>query len=249
MKADPADQVRLLDVQASDSAAARLTHQRKSLPAIAQLAELDARRVELDRQRVTLATLVSDLEREQRKADAEVELVRTRKTRDEERLNSGVITNPKDLSSIQHELVAIERRITVLEDAELEVMESLETAQNDLSEVEAALAELDTERSDVTAERDAEFARIDAELESHAADRADVAQRVPDELLALYDKLRSQYAGLGAAALRARKCEACRLELNSADLRDIAEQAADDVVRCPECSRILVRTAESGLQA
>ena len=69
---------------------------------------------------------------------------------------------------------------------------------------------------------------------------------MPDDLLALYEKLRAQH-GIGAAALRARRCEGCRLEINAADLRDIAGRPADEVVRCPECSRILVRTAESGL--
>jgi predicted nucleic acid-binding Zn-ribbon protein len=71
--------------------------------------------------------------------------------------------------------------------------------------------------------------------------------QVPAELLALYDKVRAQYGGLAAAELRARRCEGCRLEINGADLREIAAMPDDEVLRCPECSRILVRTTESGL--
>ncbi|MET1038460.1 MAG: C4-type zinc ribbon domain-containing protein, partial [Aeromicrobium sp.] len=32
-----------------------------------------------------------------------------------------------------------------------------------------------------------------------------------------------------------------------ADLRELKAAPEDEVLRCPECSRILVRTAESGL--
>ena len=53
--------------------------------------------------------------------------------------------------------------------------------------------------------------------------------------------------GVGAAMLRARRCEGCRLELNPLQIQHIRAAAADEVVRCEECRRILVRTGESGL--
>lgn len=192
-------------------------------------------------------TAVDDLARQQKKADAEVEQVRSRRVRDEDRLNSGAITNPKDLESLQHELTALDRRIATLEDAELEVMEELETAESELSSVAHDLAEVTASVERLEAARDTAWAVIDEEAERAETNRAEIAGRLPSDLLALYDKLRAQHGGLGAAALRARRCEGCHLEINGADLRDIAEQADDEVVRCPECSRILVRTAESGL--
>ena len=65
-------------------------------------------------------------------------------------------------------------------------------------------------------------------------------------LLALYEKIRES-SGAGAAMLRARRCEGCRLELNPQELQRIRSAADDEVVRCEECRRILVRTGESGL--
>ena len=112
-----------------------------------------------------------------------------------------------------------------------------------LLERDALVAELEH----VTAARDAAVAAIDDEIVSVQSERESTAPAVPKDLLALYDKVRGQYGGLGAAALRARRCEGCRLELNGADLRELAARPEDDVLRCPECSRILVRTAESGL--
>jgi hypothetical protein len=246
VKADPTAQAALLELQAQDSLLAQLQHRKNTLPELAEIATLQARFKELDGQRIEHDTAVSDLTRAQKKADAEVELVKTRRTRDEERLNSGAVSNPKDLASLQHELVALERRIGTLEDEELEVMEALEEAQARLTNVQGDLSAVTAELEQKVAARDAAIEVLDEQASAAQADRTTSAADVPDDLVTLYDKLRGQY-GTGAAALRARRCEGCRLEINGADLRELAAQPEDEVLRCPECSRILVRTAESGL--
>jgi predicted nucleic acid-binding Zn-ribbon protein len=70
---------------------------------------------------------------------------------------------------------------------------------------------------------------------------------LPAELVALYDKVRAASGGVGAAALQRGRCEGCHLQLNTTDLNRIREAPADEVLRCEECRRILVRTPESGL--
>ncbi len=247
LKAEPSAQQTLLELQDTDSAIARLQHRRGTLPEIARIEELTAEAAELRGRQVEVETRVSDLSRAQAKAEAEVEAVKARRTRDEERMASGAITNPKDLESLQSELGALERRIGTLEDEELEVMEDLELAQGELRAVTADHDAVQAELEHVTAARDAAVDAIDAELASLLEQRDSIAPALPADLVTLYDKVRGQYGGLGAAALRARRCEGCRLELNGADLREIAGRPDDEVLRCPECSRILVRTAESGL--
>ncbi|MFC5679166.1 zinc ribbon domain-containing protein [Aeromicrobium endophyticum] len=246
MKADPTAQAALLELQAQDSILAQLQHRKNTLPELAEIVELEARAKELDGQRIEHDTAVSDLTRAQKKADAEVEQVKARRTRDEERLSSGAVSNPKDLASLQHELVALERRIGTLEDDELEIMESLEEAQARLTNVQGDLADVTAELEQKIAARDAAIAVLDQQAAEAQAERGTVVGGVPADLIGLYDKLRSQY-GTGAAALRARRCEGCRLEINGADLRELAAQPDDEVLRCPECSRILIRTPESGL--
>jgi predicted nucleic acid-binding Zn-ribbon protein len=237
----------LLDLQAKDSALAQLEHRRTTLPEHARIEALEARARELDGQRVAAETEVGDLERAQAKFDSEIELVRQRRVRDEERMSSGAITNPKDLSSLQHELGALDRRISTLEDEELEIMEQLEEAQSRLSEVSAEVDRVNAELDQETSSRDAAVHVIDAEVASVRGEREELVSHVPGDLRDLYDKVRSQHGGLGAAALRARRCEGCHLEINGADLRELAGKPDDDVLRCPECSRILIRTSESGL--
>jgi len=74
-----------------------------------------------------------------------------------------------------------------------------------------------------------------------------VVAQVPAGLLDLYDKLRVQHGGVGAAALRQGRCQGCNLTLYTVDLNAIRAAPADEVLRCEECRRILVRTADSGL--
>lgn len=247
LKADPFAQLKLLDVQELDSRLDALRHQAAHLPETVELAALSAERAELDGTVRDLAVSVTDLTREQRRAEDEVEQVRGRRARDRERLDGGSVANPKDLERLQHELVSLERRIATLEDAELEVMERLEEAQRELTDARERLVALDTRIEAVAAARDERMTGLRAEAGTVVADRKTAAAGLPADLLATYDRLRGQKDGVGAAALRARRCGGCRLELNSSDLAVIAKRPSDDVVRCEECGRILVRTSESGL--
>jgi predicted nucleic acid-binding Zn-ribbon protein len=247
VKADPFAQLKLLDVQQLDSRLDQLRHQLASMPQIAELNDLLKRHSELSAQVRDARIAVEDLTRAQKKADADVEQVKARRTRDQQRIDQGVVTNPKDLERMQHELVSLERRISELEDAELEVMEQLEDAQRELDQRTAELAEVDRRVAEVNASRDETAARIDKELAEVATQRGQTASDMPEDLMALYTKLRDHKGGVGAAALRARRCGGCSLELDHSELASIAKQPSDAVVRCEECGRILVRTHESGL--
>lgn len=179
--------------------------------------------------------------------DADVEVVRARRTRDRERMDAGLVTNPKDLERMSGELESLERRIATLEDEELEVMERLEAAQSMLSSLNDQVAAAEGRIAELVAERDRKVAEIDAQVVDVEAQRGPSVEGLPADLLGLYEKLRASKGGVGAAALRLRRCGGCQLGIDAAELAAIKAAPADDVVRCEECSRILVRTPESGL--
>lgn len=238
--------MKLLDVCELDSRALQLRHRRAHLPQAAVVAELQASKKTTDDAVRDARVIRDDLERVQKKADADVEAVKTRRRRDQERMDSGAISSAKDLERMQHELATLDRRISVLEDEELEVMEQLEEAQAAVTRLEAELAEI-TEKLAVAVDSvDVETSKIDGELAGVAEERTPALEGIPDDLLALYSRL-SEKMGVGAAELRARRCGGCNLQLDPAEISRIRGLAADEVVRCEECSRILVRTAESGL--
>ncbi len=240
-------QLTLLDLQELDSRADQLRHQRGTLPEHDDLAAVTMTRKDLGDQSRDARIAVDDLTAEQAKVDADVEQVKARRDRDRTRMDQGLISNPRDLERMQQEMVSLERRITTLEDEELEVMARLEDAQRTLDDLTAQLADADARKERLEQARDAKYAEIDAELRDLEERRQPLASGVPDDLLALYDRLRAAKGGVGAAALRARQCGGCMLTLDNAEIVQIRAASDDEVLRCEECQRILVRTDESGL--
>ncbi len=173
--------------------------------------------------------------------------MRQRAARDQKRLDSGAVTSPKDLESLQRELASLAKRQGDLEDVVLEVMERRESAQERVAELTGRADSLQAKVDDAVARRDAACAGLDAEAATAAKERELTAADIPADLLALYDKIRNKEGGVGAARLYQRRCEGCRLELDITGINEVRTAAADTVVRCENCHRILVRTPDSGL--
>ena len=190
---------------------------------------------------------IDDLTAEQKRADQDVEQVKTRRERDQGMIDAGQVKDPKALERMLGELQSLHRRINSLEDVELEVMERLETAQTSFDSRTAELAAMEGEETELRGAFQQKAGDLQNELTAVQAERATTAAGLPADLLALYEKLRAQKDGVGAAALCRRECEGCRLTLNASDLGIIAKAPTDEVLRCEECNRILVRTGESGL--
>ena len=247
MKADPSAQLALLQVQERDTRLTQLTHKADNLAERADLAEANARLERLRKEIIAAQTIVSDLESDQRKADADVDLVRERSRKDRDLLDSGSIGDPKQLQNLQHELESLARRQSELEDVELEIMERLEGAMKAVGVLTAEQSDLAERHTELESAIAAQMSVIDAERATVTEDRHRIAAGLPTDLVTLYEKVRADHGGLGAAPLHRGRCEGCHLQLPPQELVDIAAAPADEVLRCEECRRILVRTPESGL--
>ncbi|MCH6160054.1 zinc ribbon domain-containing protein [Streptomyces marispadix] len=247
MNAAPADQIRLLDVQALDTRLTQLAHKRKNLPEHEEIQSLEADLAQLRDLLVASRTEESDTEREQAKAESDVDQVRQRAARDQKRLDSGQVTNPKDLENLQSEIASLARRQGDLEDVVLEVMERHEAAAERAAELAQRVEAVQAKAEDAVARRDEALREIDEESGSVREERRTTAGSVPEDLLKLYEKIREQQGGVGAARLFRRRCEGCQLELNITELNEVREAPEDAVLRCENCRRVLVRTPESGL--
>jgi predicted nucleic acid-binding Zn-ribbon protein len=246
VNSDPAAQLRLLDLQAADTALAQLAHRRRTLPEIAAVAAATKSADDLQTEIVDAETRVNDLAGDQRKLENEVDTVRTRASRDEQRLTTGGLPS-KELESLQHEVISLARRQSTLEDDLLEIMEEREGVEGGLADLIRHRNEIIAERSRLESERDAQFAGIDEQSAARARERAAVAAELPADLLALYDKVAAANGGVGAARLHQRRCEGCHLELAGNELTSVRNAEPETIVRCENCRRILIRTAESGL--
>jgi predicted nucleic acid-binding Zn-ribbon protein len=246
MKAAPEAQKRLLDLAELDAGLDRLRHRRRTLPELAEVDELSKKLAQLATKIIAAETEAGDLARDQAKAESDVDAVRTRAERDQKRLDSGQISSPKDLSSLQSEIASLRRRQGDLEEVVLEIMERREAAETQVTTLRSDRDKATATLRAAEDRRDAAFAEIDKEAGDLQGRRSPATADIPADVLALYEKLREQ-SGIGAAMLHGGRCLGCRTSLSIADLNRIRAAAPDEVVRCEECRRILVRTPESGL--
>ncbi|MCL1900400.1 MAG: C4-type zinc ribbon domain-containing protein [Promicromonosporaceae bacterium] len=238
-----ADQLRLLDLQALDTRIAQLKHAKANHPTLARIVELDSQLADLNVTLIDSRTAVSDLGREVRKAEDDVTTVLDRLRRNQERIDYGGLS-AKDTQALMQDAETLERRRDLLETAQLESMERLEAHQAALTEVEAAYQVLEDTKSAVEAERDAAFAEINSEGREVITERKALEGTIDAGLVATYEQIRARKGGVGAAALRAGRCEGCGLELTAVDLDALRSTPLDAVGRCEECGRILVRLGD-----
>jgi len=247
VKASPEAQLRLLELAEIDAELTRLEHRRRGLPEHDEISRLELRDRELRDELATLEAQAGDLRREQVKAEGDVEQVRTRIDRDRSRLDAGQVSSPKELENLQSEIDSLHRRQSDLEEIVLDVMERQEGTQGRQEAARAERAQIGADLATATQRRDVSLAEIGEQAGKAADRRTAVVADEPADLVDLYERLRVQHGGVGAAALRRGRCEGCHLSLNTVDINAIRAAAADEVLRCEECRRILVRTAESGL--
>ena len=246
MKADHFEQQKLLDLAAEDVALTQLAHRRRTLPEAAAVEAAEEAERTLSGDVVRAETEVRDLGREVKRLESDVETVRLREAKDQRQMDSGSVS-PKELTNLQHELESLKRRQSDLEDQELELMERLEVAEAALKAAQEGLEKAKADRERAEQLRDDAVADIADGTTKHEAARAEVAGGISAPLLTLYDRIRTQTGTSGAAALRHRACQGCRIELYGNELAAVRNADPHEVLRCENCSRILVRTAESGL--
>jgi predicted nucleic acid-binding Zn-ribbon protein len=246
VKADHFEQQKLLDLAAEDVALTQLAHRRRTLPEVAAVEAAEEAERTFSADVVRAGTEVRDLGREVKRMESDVETVRAREAKDQKLLDSGSVS-PKEMTNLQHELESLKRRQSDLEDQELELMERLEVAETALTAAEQGLEQARADRERAEQQRDDALADIADGTTRHESTRAEIAGGISAPLLTLYDRIRTQTGTTGAAMLRTRQCQGCRLELYGNQLTAVRNADPHEVVRCENCGRILVRTAESGL--
>lgn len=240
MKATPNDQRSILKVAQLDQRANLLRHKVASLP---ELQEINSATVKFNNARdlrIAAETELSDVKRELLRAEADVEQVVSRIMRDEARLSGGS-ASPKELEQLQHEVGTLNTRRAELEEVELEIMMRVDSIQANISKLSQEGDELAAVIADLEIRKENAMAAINIELESIAGDRVSTVSGIDKVLIDLYEKLRVDSGGPGAAALVAGACSGCNLSINAVEIKRLSDLADDEVVRCEECRCILVR--------
>jgi predicted nucleic acid-binding Zn-ribbon protein len=232
----------LLAVQEHDTHADQLVHRSQTLPARAQLATLETRVAAVDARIADVDSRRSDLAKSQQHLEDEISSLQTKAAQADKQLYSGATNNPRELQALQDDIASIQRRISKLEDDELEVMEATEPVDAEHAELLAQRGRLDEEATRLRAELAETESAIDAELDGVRKQRAEAATQVPDDLWPEYERLRNQLGGVAIARLVGSTCQGCHLGLSAVEVDRIRHLSPDEPVHCEECGRLLVRS-------
>ena len=240
MQASVAQQSLILELQSLDNEIMQASTKLKSLPEIEQLLHIDKRITTATDELAVVKAEADQIALELRRGEVDVETVTDRIKKDETRLASGNAT-PKELEQLQHEVGTLKKRQEHLEEIELEIMIRSDAIVARSNTLNTDLASLQTLKDEISGRLKNATDEINKVIADKNTARNLVANQLEKPLIELYEKIRGNGGGVGAAALVGNKCNGCNLAINAVEMERIKSLAKDELLRCEECRRILVR--------
>jgi uncharacterized protein len=240
MQASVEQQNLILQLQYFDDEIMQANTKLKSLPEVEQLAHIEKRITAASEELATVKAEADQISLELRRGEADVETVTDRIKKDEARLSAGT-ASPKELEQTQHEIETLKKRQAALEEIELEIMVRSEAVQERLKVLTTDLESLEVLKTEINGRMTAATTEINLVILAKQKSRAELVPNIEKPLVDLYEKIRSSSNGVGAASLVGNECNGCHLAINAVEMERIKGLAADELLRCEECRRILVR--------
>ena len=240
MQASTEQQGLILELQLLDNEIMQANTKLKSLPEIEQLLHIEKRVTAANDELSVVKSESDQIALELRRGEVDVETVTDRIKKDEARLSSGNAT-PKELEQLQHEVETLKKRQESLEEIELEIMIRNDAVIARSNTLTTDLSSLQTLKDEISGRLQSATDEINQVIADKNTARTLVANKIEKALLDLYEKIRGNGGGVGAAALVGNKCNGCNLAINAVEMERIKSLAKDELLRCEECRRILVR--------
>jgi predicted nucleic acid-binding Zn-ribbon protein len=169
--------------------------------------------------------------------ELEAQSVSTKLQADEERLYSGRVHNPRELSDLQKETQYLERRRADLEDRQLEAMMAVDRATRQVTVTSQEYAAVESDWKAENAELSQEYEALKHELAQLLSQRKELAKRISEDDLAEYQAIRRLRRGTAVVTVKNEMCQACNVQVPQRDLE--GAQKTDDLHYCSGCERIL----------
>ena len=240
MQASTEQQSLILELQLLDNEIMQSNTKLKSLPEIEQLLHIEKRVTAANDELAVVKSEADQIALELRRGEVDVETVTDRITKDEARLSSGNAT-PKELEQLQHEVESLKKRQEALEEIELEIMIRNDAVIARSNTLTTDLASLQTLKDEISGRLQSATDEINKVIADKNTARNLVTGKIEKALIDLYEKIRGNAGGVGAAALVGNKCNGCNLAINAVEMDRIQSLSKDELLRCEECRRILVR--------
>ena len=211
------------------------------MPDRVALAEQQAAVARMGTELANLQARLHDLQLTQKRLEDEIETVETKKASESKKLNSGTVTAPREIQSLNDEVEALGRRQRQLEDELLDVLEPAEELGVEIDRLVEQRDLVATQTEEIRARIAAQESEIDAATATARSERDEAAAGLDGPLLERYEKLRTRLGGIAVARLEGAQCTGCHVALPAMELDQVRHAAPDAIVVHEDCGRILVR--------
>lgn len=239
MTASPHEQI--LAVQAVDVRLRQLRHKIDQHPLRGELADAEATVAAEQAKLAEVEARRHEVDREQKRLSDEVATIEAKRSEIEGKLYDGSVQATKELLALQEESANLLERQTALEDEQLEGMELLEAVADEESAAEQAVATAGSTAEGAAERLAAAVAELEAEVAQASAERQEAAAPADPDLLARYEQLAPQFDGAPLARMVDGLCDGCNIHLPAMTIDQMQKAAANAVFTCEECGRLLVR--------
>jgi len=178
---------------------------------------------------------LDELMHRQRSAEWEIDDLVNKLKAVEEQLYGGKINNPKELTSLQHEVDLLKAKRDQMEAGTLEIMDQAELVEAGVAKASGELKKLEIEWGNQQQQLSADIEALKSKIAELSQKRQTIVTEIDAQALEVYDKLRKQ-RGQAVARVEQGICRGCRISLPFSDLQQVR---SGNLVQCSSCGRIL----------
>ena len=186
---------------------------------------------------VETETSLSKVMAQMRALEIEIAGVNAKLKQNQDRLYSGRVRNPKELSGLHEEAGALRRRRSELEDGQLDLMISIEETEAELAERQARFNQIETTWREGQASLQADKEELELRMLELEEQRDGMRARIGAADLARYDGMRPRLGGTAVVRLKKGICTACGVDVPTSLARTV--ERGDGMHDCPICGRLL----------
>ena len=230
----------LREIQDFDTRVLVLEREIEGLADKHRLGELAAELTEARTSQAATEERLEELEHKQHKLDGELDLLASKVKKEEEKLFSGTIMNPKELSAIQAEIFSLRKKRDEMETEDLQEMDEIDRLQGEVTSARERTAQIESSERVAKDAYESELADKQAEIGALELRRDNLKLKLSEDVLADYEKMLKNKAGLAVAPIvQGRTCGGCHIDFSRTQIDEF--QHNEGVFRCPYCRRILVK--------
>jgi predicted nucleic acid-binding Zn-ribbon protein len=173
----------------------------------------------------------------QKEAEWALEELDRRLRMQEQRLYSGVVTNPKELNALQQEVQHLRAQQNRQEEMALEVILTAESLQEVANSKAEALRQAQEKWLETNASAMIRRDQLEVKRKELMANREQFVSNIDAQLLSRYEALKRTKQGRAVSKVDQNSCQWCRVILTPSELQRV--RTTTDLQMCSNCGRIL----------